>query len=134
MSTTDIMLASFDRLLEFVYDPQPEIVFPGHKEDPPSKGMWLEPGFFPNEPANVAWDNDSCIDTRGFFQILLYYRPGQGQIEPSELADALIAHFPKGLSLGPVRVRKRAWQSPSITHEDRSKLYIPVTVPYKGLT
>jgi hypothetical protein len=133
MSTTDILEAAFQKLKAFVYSPAPEILWPGVNEDPPQSGMWLQPGFFPNEPEDIAWGDDSCVDTRGFFQILVYYRPGQGQEAPSEMADALIAFFPKGLALGPVRVRKRPWQSPAVT-EDGSKLFIPVTIPYQGLT
>lgn len=135
MSTTEIIQAAFDKLVMFVYVPQPPILWPGvvRTEGTPESGMWLEPMVFPNEPGDIAWDNDSCVDTRGFFQILICFRPGQGVIDPSELADALIAFFPKGLSLGAVRVCKRPWQSPVIT-EDASKLYIPVTISYKGLT
>lgn len=133
MSTTSIMQAAFDLLKVFVYSPQPDIMWPGIQETPPETGIWLEPGFFPNEPNDIAWDNDACVDTRGFFQILIYFRPGQGLIDPSELADALIAYFPKGSDLGPVRVRKRPWQSPSVV-EDASRLFIPVTIPFKGLT
>jgi hypothetical protein len=95
--------------------------------------MWLQPGFFPNKPENIAWDNDSCIDTRGFFQILVYFRPGEAMENPILLADALIKYFPKGLELGPVRVRKRAWQTLAIT-EDASKLFIPITIPFLGVT
>jgi len=133
MSTTQILRSCLETLEEFVYDPQPPIMWPGLQEDPPETGMWLEPMFFPNTPNNIAWDDDSCIDTRGIFQILVYFRPGTGTVEPISLADALIAHYTKGLYLGPVRVRKRAWQTLAIT-EDASKLFIPVTVPYMGLT
>ena len=133
MSTTEILEAGIEKLKSFVYVPQPEILYPGVVRDPPNSGMWLELKFFPNEPKDIAWDNDGCVDTRGFFRVPVYLRPGQGQLDPSELADALIAFFPKGLVLGPVRVRKRPWQSPLIT-QDASKLYIPVTIPYKGLT
>ncbi len=133
MSTTDIIEAAFEKLATFVYAPQPEILYPGVSSTPPQSGMWLQPMVFPNEPGDIAWDNDACVDTRGFFQILIYFRSGQGVIDPSELADALINFFPKGSDLGTVRVRKRPWQSPVIT-EDSSKLYIPVTIPYKGLT
>jgi len=133
MSTTDITETAFQLLETFVYVPQPAILYPGVQNDPPQTGMWLLPSVFPNEPNDIAWDNDSCVDTRGFVQILVYFRPGQGVIEPSELADALIAFFPKGSQLGPVRVRKRPWQSPVVV-EDSSKLFIPVTIPYKGLT
>lgn len=133
MSTTDIITAAFEKLNSFVHDPQPEILWPGIQETPPEEGMWLQPSVFPNEPGDFAWDNDAPVDTRGWFQILVYFRPGQGVIDPATLADALIAFFPKGSDLGTVRVRKRPWQSPVIAH-DSSKLYIPVTVPYRGLT
>ncbi len=135
MSTTDILKAAFEKLEAFVYSPQPPILWPAvvRTEGTPESGMWLQPRFFPNEPNDIAWDDSACVDTRGFIQILVYYRPGQGPVDPSELADALIAHFPKGTDLGPVRVRKRPWQSPAVT-EDSSKLFIPVTVPYLGLT
>jgi len=133
VSTTDILQAALTKLETFVYSPQPQILWPGIQETPPESGMWLQPSLFPNEPADIAWDDDACVDTRGFIQILIYFRPGQGQIDPSELADALIAFYPKGSALGPVRVRKRPWQSPAIT-QDASKLYIPLTIPYQGLT
>ena len=133
MSTTAIIEAAFQLLETFSYLPQPPILYPGIQGEPPQTGMWLQPSVFPNEPDDIAWENDACVDTRGFFQILVYFRPGQGLIAPSELADALIAFFPKGSDLGPVRVRKRPWQSPAVT-EDGSKLFIPVTVSYKGLT
>ena len=133
MSTTDILEAAFQKLQAFSYSPQPEILWPGIQETPPEEGMWLEANFFPGDPVDIAWDNDACVDTRGWFQITVYFRPGQGQIEPSELADALIAHFPKGTVLGAVRVRQRPYQKALIT-EDASKLFIDVIVPYMGLT
>lgn len=135
MSTTDIMTACFDHLDTFISVPQPAILWPGLQTEPPDADIWLQPGFFPNENVDRAWDNDACVETRGFFQILVYYRvrPDVGLIEPSRVADALIEHFPKGTVLSAVRVRKRPWQSPAIT-EDASRAYIPVTVPYMGLT
>jgi len=133
MSTTDIIEAAFQQLMVFPYSPAPEILWPGIQNEPPQEGIWLQPNVFPNEPNDIAWDDDACVDTRGFIRVLVYFRPGQGVIEPSELADALIAFFPKGSQLGPVRVRKRPWQSSVIT-EDSSKLFISVTIPYKGLT
>ena len=132
MSTTEITQAAFEKLKAFEYEPQPEILWPGKQKTPPESGMWLEPSVFPNEHGDIAWDNDSCVDTRGFFQVLIYFRPGQGIIEPSELADALIAFFPKGMTLGIVRIKKRPWQASVVTDSD--KLFIPVTIPYMGLT
>lgn len=133
MTTTTIIEAAFQHLQSFVYSPQPEVIWPGLQSEPPEQGMWLQADMFPNEPTDMAWDNDACVDTRGFFQILVCFRPGRGLIEPSELADALVDHFPKGTALGPVRVRKRPWQAPVVI-PDASTLYIPVTVAYSGLT
>ncbi len=131
MSTTEITRAAFDRLLAFGFNPQPEIMWPGIGSDPPASGMWLEPGMFPNEPDDIAWDDESCVNASGFFQVLVHYRPEQGHEEPVVLADAIICYFPKGLALGPVRVFKRGWQSLSV--EDSSDVFIPITIPYRGL-
>ncbi len=132
MSTTEILTAALEKLETFVYVPPPEIIWPGIQKSPPETGIWLQVRFAPNEPYDYNW-GEGCVDTRGHIRILVYFRPDQGQLDPSELADALIAFYPKGFELGPVRVRKRPWQSPMVT-QDASKLYIPVTIPYMGLT
>ena len=82
MSTTDITEAVFAKLKTFAHDPLPAILWPGIQETPPETGMWLQPGHFPNEPHDIAWDNGACVDTRGFAQVLVYFRPGQGVIDP----------------------------------------------------
>lgn len=132
-ATTDILRASLEKLLVFNYSPQPDIMWPGISSDPPQQGMWLKIDFFPNRPENIAWSNDACVDTRGFIQIMVYFRPGDGVVDPTVLADAICEFFPKGLELGPVRVRKRAYQKLAVK-DDASKLYIPITIPYLGLT
>ena len=131
--TAEILVAAFDRLDAFVYSPQPVVLWPGLHNAPPAAGMWLEPNLMPGETINIVWDDCATVDTNGFLQIMVYYRPDQGQLDPSELADALIDHFPKGLELGPVGVNERPWQLPAVT-DDASKLFIPVMVPYLGLT
>lgn len=130
--TTEILSACLAKLAAFDSSPAIPVAWPGIEFDSPSEGTWLEARLFPNEPRDLAWGDDSCHDMFGFFQINVYYRPGVGQVSPSQIADDLIAFFPKGLVLGPVRVRKRAWQSPAVTDED--KLFIPVTIPWRGIT
>ena len=132
MSTTDIVLAAFQRLQTFTYTPQPDIIWPGHQGTPPASGMWLEPGFFPNETNDITWNDDGCVNATGFFQVLVHFRPGVGQAQPVAMADAIIRHFPKGLPLGPVRVHKRGWQALSV--EDDDDVFIPITIPFRGLT
>lgn len=130
---TEILEACLARLADFADQSPPVLVaWPGIEFNPPSTGRWLEARLFPNEPRDLAWDDNSCHDMFGFFQVNVYYRPGTGQVTPSQLADDIIAYFPKGLVLGPVRVEKRGWQSPAVTDED--KLFIPVTIRWRGIT
>lgn len=130
--TTSILTACLQRLETLGISPELPIAWPGINFTQPDTGMWLEAKLFPNEPMNYSMDNDGCHAARGFFQVIVGYRPGVGQINPSLIADAVIAHFSKGTPLGPVRVVKSPWQSPEIT--EGSFLMIPVTIPYYGLT
>jgi hypothetical protein len=132
MITTEILEACLERLRDFDYSPPIPVAWPGVDLDPPEEGVWLDALNFPNQPRDLAWGDDSCHDTFGFFQVRVFFRPGVGQVVPSTIADLLIAFFPKGLALGPVRVRQRPWQSPLVTMPD--KLYIPVTIPWRGIT
>lgn len=108
------------------------IAWPGIHFTPPATGMWLEAKLFPNEPRDLAWDADGCALQRGFLQVMVGYRPGGGQVNASQIADAVITHFSKATELGPVRVSKMPYQTPPLTEAD--KLYIPVTVPYRGIS
>lgn len=137
MTVSAIFATCMELMEDFSYpvpSGQPEVVvlWPGIQSDPPDEGFWLEPKLFPNENTDPAWNDDSCAIARGFFQIKVYWRVREnpGMVAPMALADALIAHFPKGTTLGPVRVRKKPHQSPAIPEDDRS--FIPVTVPYLG--
>jgi len=121
-----------ERLEAFDYSPAPSVLWPGKKLEPPAEGFWIEPRYFPGEPGDEAWDV-GCVLDAGFFYLMVGCSAGIGEEEPSELADALVDWFPKGLELGPVRVRKRATRGGSFI-EDGSRLYIPITVRYQGLT
>lgn len=125
--STNILEACHTRLKAFSYTPAPEILWPNIQETPPAEGLWIEAGYFPNEPADDTWD-DGCANDRGFFQMLVGYRKGTGEIAASELADALVAWFPKKTDLGGVMVRKKPTRGPAFTDED--KVFIPITVFY----
>ena len=132
MSTTDILSAFLERLESFTHSPQPPILWPGIKSEPPESGIWLEAALFPGDPVNLSWDNDSANRLRGFCQVLVGYRPGVGEIVPSQVAQALLAHFAKGTQIGPVRVRQTGTRAPSFADEG-ARLFIPVTIPYLGI-
>lgn len=130
--TTEILEACFGRMQTLGLSPALPIAWPGIHFTPPDSGMWLEVKLFPNEPLDPSWNNDACTLARGFFQVMVGYRPGTGQVAASRIADAVCAHFAKGTDLGPVRVLKKPWQSPELT--DTDKIFIPVTIPYRGFT
>ena len=130
--STAIFEACLTRLRNFSYSPAPEILWPNKQEKPPQTGLWIEPGYFPNEPIDPGWENDSCVEERGFFQMLIGYRKNTGETAASELADALVAWFAKGTDLGGVVVKKRPTRGPAYVDED--KVFIPITVHYLGIT
>ena len=140
--TYPIFDAAMRRLSLFDYSPAVPVIYPNQKEgrppdpDPsmPGGGMWIEAAFFPNEPGDEAWSDDGCVETRGFFRLMVGYRPGSYEKDPGELADALVDWFPKGLDLGPVRVRKRPTRGAAFSEDGGSRLFVPVTVYYLGLT
>lgn len=128
--TTAILQGGIDHLK--LLNLQQPIAWPDVNFNPPDSGMWVELNLFPNEPLDPVWDNDGCVVTRGFLQILVGYRPGMGRIQASNLADSIIAHFSKGTHLGPVRVLKKPWQSTPVIDSD--KIFIPITISYRSLT
>ena len=129
--STSILTACLTQLQTLDYSPAPTILWPGLNQEPPQDGLWLEAGYFPNEPIDRTWNNDSCAEQRGFFQVLVGYRPGDGEIAPSELVDAVLDLFPKGTDLGGVVVTKQPTFSPAFADEG-DKLFIPVTINYRG--
>lgn len=133
--STVILAAFFSRLETFTYSPTPAIAWPNIKFDPPSDGLWLEVDYFPIEGLDIAWGNDACQLSRGFFQIGVGFRSDAGILAASALSDAIIEHFPKGLLIGSVEVNKKPWTRSAITdRHDSSQSFIPVTISYRGLT
>lgn len=97
---------------------------------PPPQGLWLETQLFPNEPQDPLFAGGPIV-ARGFYQVLVGGRPNFGEVRMSELADLVIAAFPKASQVGPVYVSKTPWRSPLI--REGAQLLIPVTIPYRAL-
>ena len=130
MSTSTQRLTSFCDDLRDLTLTAP-VFFPGVEYTPPSSGMWLLVRHFPNENEDLAWDDEAPYLVRGFFQVEVNYRHNYKGIWPaSELADTIIAAFPKGAPIADVSVEKAPWQSPEIVEDGRN--FIPVTIPYYG--
>jgi len=101
----------------------PEVFF-----DPKaSGGKYLDVSDFPNRP---AWEglSEGRLD-QGFIQITVVWPKGQGIRAPKAAADAVIAHFPKGLRLASgVKISAEPWQAAPLI--DASECRVPVTVPW----
>jgi hypothetical protein len=107
------------------------IAWPGVNFTPPQSGMWFEVRHFPNEPNSFGYGDDAKQDFRGFLQVSVFGRPGGGIVGLTEEAEGIVAHFPKGQTIGPAVVRQRPYVSPAI-YEDNF-IQIPVTIPYRGI-
>lgn len=106
----------------------PEVSFKPQTDAP--QGKYLDVSDFPNRP---LWEglSDGRID-QGLLQITVVWPKGRGLVQPKAAADAVIAHFPKGLVLahGSARVKISAqpWQAQPII--GTSELRIPVTISW----
>lgn len=97
---------------------------------PPANGQYLRVSLFTNAP---AWEGlSSGRMDQGLLQITVVWPKNRGVIKPREAAQAVMAHFPKGLILmgGGVRVKinRQPWAASPIL-EDTETL-TPVTVSW----
>lgn len=132
MTASVIRSAFFGRLTAYggVFDAKP-VLWPGVSQKPPESGQWLEPKLFPNEPAVYGWELNSQVLHRGFFQILVGFRPGRGEGEAIDTAQRLARLFPYGFHVSQgIRVSQAPTLGPTIYREHRA--YVPLTIPYLG--
>ena len=129
--TTSIFKAFVKAVDSFAqsYSPDIPVMWPNKGDDPPDTGMWLEARFFPNRPFDNTWA-ETCGTAKGFCQLIAATRKGQGEVDVSELADDIVAAFPKGKDIGGARVSEQPTRAPAIN--DDSRFYIPVTIYYTG--
>lgn len=108
------------------------ISYPDVAFTPPASGKYLDVSLFYNRP---AWEglNDGKID-QGLLQITVVWPEGHGVIKPAQIADAVMAHFPKGLRLysGSTRVKVSGepWAASPIL--DAASTRLPITIPWKA--
>lgn len=133
MASTTEILEAFNEALQAAALGVP-VGWSGVDFKPPQQGqqqgLWLEAQLFPNEPQDPLLAAGPIV-ARGFYQVLVGGRPNFGEIRMSELADRVIAAFPKASQVGPVYVSKTPWRSPLI--REGAQLLIPVTIPYRAL-
>lgn len=128
-----IIKAALDKL-QSGGPPGVPVAWPGISFDPPSgpEARWLEASIFPAEPDNIAWQSDSPHRYEGFIQVLVGFRPNRlGAKAAWDLAGHVIALYPKGTQIGPVKVSRRPGLGPLVAENGRNS--IPVTIRYLGV-
>lgn len=114
--------------------------FAGVPFDPPTAddAIWLEVRDLPNEPDELGWGNTAMVLYQGMLVVHVYYRPARGAegqrryLAAIAQAEAVMSQYAKGTKAGPVAVYRRPWRGGVI--EESSGVFIPVTIPYRGLT
>lgn len=109
-----------------VGSPTLTISYPDVPFTPPTSGKYLDVALFYNRP---AWEglSEGKLD-QGLLQITVVWPEGQGVIKPAQIADAVRAHFPKGLRMGPAKVSGEPWAASPIL--DAASTRLPVTIPW----
>lgn len=128
----EILDAFLARLALFSTSPAVPVSWPDVSFEPPDEGFWLEAAFFPGAVINLAMDDYSLNDVRGFCQVKVCYTADAGQLAPYALVQEVINWFPKGTELGPVKVNSRPSPLP-VVREDKARRFIAITIPYQGI-
>jgi hypothetical protein len=124
--------ALFERLKSLVLDEPVPIAWPFKDFTPPSDGPWLRPTFLPAQPASTAVGEGADNRFVGFVQIDVFYPAGAGLKRPLVIADAVAAHFKRGLVLDAAGFLVSVDRPPFVmsTSRDGAQTMTPVRVYY----
>lgn len=111
-----------------VGSPALTIAYPDVAFTPPPSGKYLDVALFYNRP---LWEGLAAgkID-QGLLQITVVWPRHQGVIKPLAVADAVMAHFPKGLELGGVRITAEPYAASPLIED--SQVRVPVTIGWQA--
>lgn len=108
------------------------IAYPETAFTPPASGKYLKVDYFSNKPAWEGLASGSLA--QGLLQITVIWPRGVGTIQPAQIAQTVIAHFPKALSLfsgtSLVKITQEPYASSPLT--DDISVRIPVTISWTG--
>jgi hypothetical protein len=114
------------------YSPALPVSYPGVPFTPPAAGIWLELRWFPNASLTRGISDASpAVTLVGIGQVSVCDRPGAGLAGGLSTADAVVAWFAKGTTLGVARVEVQPWVSAVLSEPDRT--VYPVTVRWRGV-
>lgn len=136
----DIAKGLLSRYATFTHAKVTAKAFPRVKFVPPAEDAdsgpvyWLEPKLFPAEGRRVDFASQES-DRRGYLQVLVCTRLGNGDTVAREIADAVAAHFPKGYQFKVGARQGKVWQVPTIAgdFDEDGKVKIPVIIRYQAI-
>lgn len=106
------------------------ISYPGIHFAPPDSGAWLELIPFWNDGIDYGVATDGPTVEQGFFRLMVCRRLSQGLAPVQQLAEAVIAAFPKGSTFGPASTDGMPSMGGPFQHDDR--VVIPVTIRWRA--
>lgn len=130
MSVERNLAAALDTYLYSMTD-APPIAWPNAPApDVNGVALWLRVDHLPRRTDAPLLGDTSALDYGGIYQISIH-----GQVDDSDnallnMADTLIAHFPRGRTIGPVRVGQ-PYRSPAMSADGWR--VIAVSVPYRAI-
>lgn len=101
--------------------------YPATAFKPPATGRWLELRIFPNDIDLTLSDTESY--RRGFFQLVVYARPGTGSVPLMQVAESVAAAFPKGQTIAGSVIVSATPELRSLLEMD-DKIALPVSINY----
>lgn len=132
----NIFLALITRLQALVFTPAlqiagPNVPFPAAGQTKPAN--YLEVTYLPNR-TTTRTVGPGKQQHRGIMQVTVHYSSGTGIINPLQIADQIIAHFPKDLVLYQSGVRVKIWRKPYAIPmaPESGSLMVPVTIEYES--
>jgi len=133
---SNIWLALITRLQTLVLTPAlqiagPNVPFPAPGQTKPKD--FLEVTYLPNRTLTRTV-GPGRQQHRGLMQVTVHYSSGTGIINPMQIADKIIDHFPKDLRLFAGGVAVKIWRKPyaiPLPPQDGS-LMVPVTIEYES--
>lgn len=92
--------------------------------------LWLRVDHLPRRTDAPLLGDTSALDYGGIYQISIHAAKDDSDNALLNMADTLIAHFPRGRTIGPVRVGQ-PYRSPAMDADGWR--VVVVSVPYRGI-
>lgn len=132
----NIFLALITHLQQLTFSPAlqiagPNVPFPAAGQTKPKD--YLEVNHIPNRTITRSVGKGRQ-QHRGIFQVTVHYSSGTGIINPLQIADKVIEHFPKDLVLFQGGIRVKIWRKPYAIPlaPEAGSLMVPVTIEYES--